>query len=261
MGRGPGTPGEERTLAYLSEQFRAAGLQPGGENGDWFQTVRLHRFALDGPGALSVRIRGRDHPIAWLTEGAVGPERAAGRTVKSAAMVFVGYGVHAPDLGWDDYKGVDLRGKVAVVLDGDPDDAAPAPGAFGGPEHGADGEWSQKYAQAASRGAVGMLMIHDPKVAGFAWPELAQFWPGPQLDIARPPAELARAPMAGWLRGDVAARLFTDAGLDLQAIRAAARRTSSIPEPKMAVRIGVVAMLGWPSMLTAPAVRPSGRTG
>ena len=137
QGRAPGTPGEDKTVTYLIQQFHMAGLEPAGENGTWTQTVPMIRTQLEAPVAASVRQGGQTLPLKFPDDVYLGTVRGTERArIENAPMVFVGYGVHAPERGWDDFKGVDLNGKVAVFLVNDPDFAAapgePAAGRFGG---------------------------------------------------------------------------------------------------------------------------------
>ena len=172
-GRAPGTPGEAKTVAWLVARLKAIGLQPGGRGGSWTQAVPLVRTQI-GAGTLSVSgpdgavplVQGRD-----IYASTVRPvDRVA---IANAPMVFVGHGVSAPERGWDDYKGVDLRGKVAVFLVNDPDFAsAPAEdaaGKFGGRRMTYYGRWTYKYEEAARRGAIAALIVHDTAGAGYGW--------------------------------------------------------------------------------------------
>jgi Zn-dependent M28 family amino/carboxypeptidase len=225
-GRAPGTAGEEKTIDWLVAQFKAAGLQPGGPSGGWTQAVPLVRTQL-GNGTI------RANGIDW-TQGkdvylsTVRPIDRA--TVAKAPMVFVGYGVHAPERGWDDFKGVDLKGKVAVFLVNDPDFEAvegdDAKGRFGDRRMTYYGRWTYKFEEAARRGAVAALIVHDTPGAGYGWSTVTAP-AGENYDVARPPAQ--RVTLQGWIAGDAAARLFAAAGLDLAKQRAAARRSDFRP--------------------------------
>jgi aminopeptidase len=128
QGRAPGTEGEAKTIPYLVEQFKAAGLEPAGEHGGWTQTVPMIHTQLKTPGTVSVRQGGQTAPLRFPDDVYLGTVRPVDRVrIANAPMVFVGYGVTAPERGWDDFKGVDLKGKVAVMLVNDPDfEAAPA---------------------------------------------------------------------------------------------------------------------------------------
>lgn len=225
-GRAPGTPGETRTVEWLIAQFKAAGLQPGGPDGRWTQPVPLIRTQI-GDGAV------RANGVTWTPRkdvylSTVRPiERAA---VRRAPMVFVGYGVSAPERGWDDFKGVDLKGKVAVFLVNDPDFEADASddasGKFGDRRMTYYGRWTYKFEEAARRGAVAALIVHDTEGAGYGW-ETVTAPGGENYDVARPPAP--RVMLQGWVEGRAASRMFAAAGLNLAQLRMAARRSDFRP--------------------------------
>ncbi|MFD1787022.1 M28 family peptidase [Sphingomonas floccifaciens] len=225
-GRAPGTPGEDKTIAWLVAQFKAAGLKPGGPNGGWTQPVPLIRTQL-GAGTVSA------NGVGWSVGkdvylSTVRPvDRAA---IARAPMVFVGYGVNAPERQWDDFKGVDLKGKVAVFLVNDPDFEATAAddakGRFGDRRMTYYGRWTYKFEEAARRGAIAALIVHDTPGAGYGWSTVTA--PGGEnYDVARPPAP--RVLLQGWIAGDAATRLFAASGLDLAQQRAAARRSGFKP--------------------------------
>lgn len=154
-GRAPATRGEERTVAYLVEAFRKAGLQPGGERGGWTQTVPLVRAQMDGPVSASIDVAGRHRALPNGEDITVQSLQPVARVhVDKAPMVFVGYGIAAPERHWDDYKGADLRGKVAVVLVNDPDFETPQAGAFDGRAITYYGRWTYKFDELARRGAA-----------------------------------------------------------------------------------------------------------
>jgi len=228
QGRAPGTPGESKTIDWLVAQFKAMGLQPGGRDGQWTQAVPLIRTRIgDGPVSASgtAWTQGRD---VYLSS--VRPD--ARETVKDAPLVFVGYGVSAPERNWDDFKGVDLKGKVAVFLVNDPDFEAAAgddsTGRFGGRRMTYYGRWTYKFEEAARRGAVAALIVHDTPGAGYGWATVTAP-AGENYDVARPPAP--RVALQGWIEGGAAGRLFQAAGLDLAALRKAARRSDFRPVP------------------------------
>ena len=174
QGRAPGTPGEAKTVDYLVARFKALGLQPGGPDGRWTQPVPLVRTKVEGEPSLA--FKGADGPTR-LQQGRdiyVSTVRPVSRVdIASAPMVFVGYGVHAPERGWDDFKGVDLHGKVAVFLVNDPDfEAAPSEpvaGKFGGKAMTYYGRWTYKYEEAARLGAIAALIVHETPTAGYGW--------------------------------------------------------------------------------------------
>ncbi|EZP54199.1 M28 family peptidase [Sphingomonas sp. RIT328] len=225
-GRAPGTAGETKTVDWLVAQFKAAGLEPGGPDGGWTQPVPLIRTRL-GAGAVTA------NGTAWTSArdvylSTVRPVDRA--TVRNAPMVFVGYGVSAPERQWDDFKGVDLTGKVAVFLVNDPDFEATAGedafGRFGNRRMTYYGRWTYKFEEAARRGAVAALIVHDTAGAGYGWATVTA--PGGEnYDVAAPSA--SRVTLQGWIAGEAATRLFADAGLDLARLKVAARRADFRP--------------------------------
>ncbi|WP_184019870.1 M28 family peptidase [Sphingobium boeckii] len=232
-GRAPGTAGEDKTVAWLIEHYTALGLEPGGENGGWTQTVPLIRTRLGAPSRLAVT-HGKgsmalvqNESIYLRTPRAV--DRAA---ITQAEMVFVGYGVDAPERQWDDFKGVDLHGKIAVFLVNDPDFEAiagePVKGKFGDQAMTYYGRWTYKFEEAARRGAIGALIVHDTPSAGYGWSTVIAGG-GENYDIVRPASEPQRVMLQGWIEGKAAVDLFTAAGQDLAALRIKARRADFKP--------------------------------
>ncbi|MBD8619251.1 M28 family peptidase [Sphingomonas sp. CFBP 13728] len=226
-GRAPGTPGETKTIAWLIAQFKAMKAQPGGPNGSWTQPVPLVHTRM-GSGTVragdTALVQGRDVYLSTVR----GVDRVA---IANAPMVFVGYGVSAPERGWDDFKGLDLKGKVAVFLVNDPDFEAvagdDAKGKFGDRRMTYYGRWTYKYEEAARRGAVGALIVHDTAGAGYGWNTVTAP-AGENYDIVRKDPE-SRVMLQGWLEGGAASRLFAASGLDLAALRKAARRSDFRP--------------------------------
>jgi Zn-dependent M28 family amino/carboxypeptidase len=226
-GRAPGTPGETKTIAWLIAQFKAMKAQPGGPNGSWTQPVPLvHTRMASGTvrAGDTALVQGRDVYLSTVR----GVDRVA---IAGAPMVFVGYGVSAPERGWDDFKGLDLNGKVAVFLVNDPDFEAvagdDAKGKFGDRRMTYHGRWTYKYEEAARRGAVAALIVHDTAGAGYGWNTVTAP-AGENYDIVRKDPE-SRVMLQGWLEGGAATRLFAASGLDLAALRKAARRSDFRP--------------------------------
>ncbi|HWA62643.1 MAG TPA: M28 family metallopeptidase [Caulobacteraceae bacterium] len=219
QGRGPATPGEDKAVAYIIARFKAAGLKPGGEHGGWTQDVPMNRFALPGPIAVSYAVGGQVTPLA-VGDQVVMSSRKPGVdhvAIKDAPLVFVGYGVKAPEQQWDDYKGVDLHGKVAVVLVNDPDFETPQPGRFGGKRMTYYGRWTYKYEELARQGAAGVLIVHETAPAAYGWNVVRSSWTVPQFDIPRDPAERVEA--EGWITREAAVAMFKAAGLDFDALK------------------------------------------
>jgi Zn-dependent M28 family amino/carboxypeptidase len=223
-GRGPATAGEKRTVAYVISQMKAAGLQPAGVLKDgkrsWTQPVPLGRFEITGTPRFSLTVDGRKEP---LTQGDQIAVRAAqdGSTsvdIAHAPLVFVGYGVKAPERNWDDFKGVDLHGKIAVALINDPDFET-GQGDFGGKAMTYYGRWTYKYEEIARQGALGLLIIHETAPASYGWPTVKNSNTNTQFDIVREhPAEV-HAKVEGWIQRDLALQMFKDAGLDFDALK------------------------------------------
>lgn len=234
-GRAPGTPGETKTVDYLVRQFKALGLEPGGEHGGWTQPVPLMRFEL-APGAkLGVSAGGAATTLTQTQQVMVQTMRPTARVhIDKAPLVFVGYGVTAPERKWDDFKGVDLHGKIAVVLINDPDfEAKPgedAYGRFAGQAMTYYGRWTYKYEEAARRGALGVLIVHETAGAGYGWGTV-QASNGEGYDIVRADPDKAHTLIQGWIQHDVAADIFRRSGLDLDRLKAAARRADFRPVP------------------------------
>ena len=228
-GRGPDTEGERKTVAYLIEQFRSFGLQPGGDlqqdgTRAWTQDVPLARFDTEGPVAVSVTAAGKTQAWAQGEQIAI---RAAQTgisrlTVKDAPIVFLGYGVTAPERNWDDFKGVDMKGKIGLVLINDPDFET-GKGDFGGKAMTYYGRWTYKYEEAARRGAIGFLVIHETDPASYGWATVKNSNTNTIFDIIRANPSEAHAPLEGWVQRDTTVGLFKAAGLDFEALKAKAR--------------------------------------
>ena len=219
-GRAPASAGEQRTVDYLVEQFKAAGVQPGGEQGGWTQAVPLVRAQVDGPVRATLHVGGRDQSLVNGTDVTLQSLRPIDTVaLKNAPLVFVGYGIIAPERQWDDYKGVDLRGKIAVVLINDADFATPQPGAFDGKAVTYYGRWTYKYEEGARQGALGVLVVHETAPASYGWDTVASSNTNTMFDVVRDNPRAAHPTLEGWVQRDLAARLFTQAGLDFDTLK------------------------------------------
>ncbi|MDP3747749.1 MAG: M28 family metallopeptidase [Phenylobacterium sp.] len=232
-GRGPGSPGEAKTIAYLTREFAALGLEPAGEKGGWTQDVALVKFELPGVSTISLSQDGASRPLVRGADISVSTLRPVDRVaIKDAPLVFVGYGVTAPERGWDDFKGVDLKGKIAVFLISDPDFEAkpgePVAGTFGGQAATYYARWTYKYEEAARRGALGALIVHEAPGAGYGWSTVIAS-NGEAFDIVRPDPAKDKLLLQGWLTREAAVDLFKGAGLDLEAQKVAARTKAFHP--------------------------------
>ena len=233
-GRAPASPGEEKTVAWLVEQFRAAGAQGGGPDGAFVQIAHLSRTRQDGPASVAAHVGGRTIALERGPDVLVSSDRPVTRiTVADAPVVFVGYGATAPERQWDDFKGVDVRGKIVVVLVNDPDFEAregdPVAGRFDGQAMTFYGRWTYKFQEAGRRGAAGVLVVHETEGAGYGWSTLQNSSAAPKFDIVRADPDAERAPFQGWIQQAKAQELFAAAGLDFAALKASARRADFLP--------------------------------
>ena len=214
-GRLPGSAGEDKTLAYLTRKWTAIGLQPG-NHGDWLQDVPLVEttgsnfgpLAIAGPGtALSLAYGSQWVGVSFAEEPHV--------ALKDSELVFVGYGIYAPEKGWNDYAGIDMRGKTAVILVNDPDWIGDQLGGlFGGPAMTYYGRWTYKFEEAARQGAAAALIIHDTFPASYGWNVVESSWTGPQSHAERTDGASAR-PIQGWIEHEAAKAVIAASGKDL----------------------------------------------
>jgi Zn-dependent M28 family amino/carboxypeptidase len=224
QGRAVGTSGEDSTVQYLARRFREIGLAPGGADGAWFQQVPL--VGTFSRVEAEVRLGATRMPLRQLEE-IVAFSSAAEPLVRVAAseLVFVGYGVVAPELQWDDFKGVDVRGKTVVMLVGDPPVPDPGdstrldPATFRGEAMTYYGRWTYKFEIAAERGATGVLLVHQTGPAGYGW-SVVQSMHRERFEVEGGPAH---ARIEGWLHLDAARRIFAAGGHDLAALERGAR--------------------------------------
>lgn len=219
-GRAPGTSGEDKTIAYLEQQFAQIGLRPGGDNGGWTQAVPLIHTQVDTPARFAFSINGESVALRQEVDVEISTVQAVERVAfDELPVVFVGYGAYAPERQWDDFGDIDLTGKVALFLVNDPDFAAEpgeaVSGRFGNRRMTYYGRWMYKFEEAARRGAAAALVIHETEAAGYGW-NVASSSPGENYAIPTKAGATTPVPLQGWLHGDMAAKVFLQAGLDLQ---------------------------------------------
>ncbi|MET0937234.1 MAG: M28 family metallopeptidase [Luteibacter sp.] len=213
-GRKPGTLGERLTTNYIIEQFKAMGLEPGNK-GDWLQTVPAVSTALIGQDALKLNVAegGGQESFAFGSEMVAGTLQATSDVdIKDSDVVFVGYGVDAPESQWNDFDGVDVKGKTVIVLVNDPGWNANDPKLFKGREMTYYGRWTYKFEEAARKGAAAAFIIHQTEPAAYGWNVVQSSWSTPRLDLPESEDPSPRLPVAGWLTHEAAQRLFAKAG-------------------------------------------------
>jgi Zn-dependent M28 family amino/carboxypeptidase len=230
-GRAPGSPGEEKTVAFLIEKFKAAGLSPGNpsskEDGGWTQAVPLVEVAAKNYSPLT--FTGADGKSMSFKDGtdfvANTYQEQPKIDIKNSDVVFVGYGINAPEKGWNDYAGVDVKGKTVLILVNDPDfDSEGLEGPFGGKAMTYYGRWTYKYEEAARQGAAAALIIHDTAPAAYPWSVVNSSWTGPQFMAQSKNGGADQTKANGWVQKDVAAKLMSASGQDLAKAMAAAKQ-------------------------------------
>ncbi len=223
-GRSPATAGEEKTIAFLSKQFAAAGMQPGGDLKDgqrlWTQAVPLLKGDIVGKPELALSSQGKPQTLNQGQEIAVraAMNGASQVDIRNAPLVFLGYGVKAPERNWDDFKGVDLKGKIAVVLINDPDFET-GTGDFDGKGMTYYGRWTYKFEEGARQGAAGVLIVHETAPASYGWATVAGSNTNTMFDVVRQNPAEAHPALEGWIQRDLAVDLFKRAGLDFEALK------------------------------------------
>lgn len=233
-GRSPATAGEEKTIAFLSKQFAAAGLQPGGDLKDgkrlWTQAVPLRKGDIVGAPSLALSSQGKPQTLTQGKEIAVraAMNGASEVDIQNAPLVFLGYGVNAPERNWNDFKDVDLKGKIAVVLINDPDFET-GEGSFDGKGMTYYGRWTYKYEEGARQGALGVLIVHETAPASYGWATVAGSNTNTMFDVVRDNPAEAHPLLEGWIQRDLAVDLFKRAGQDFEALKKKAQRPDFKP--------------------------------
>ena len=225
-GRAPGSVGEEKTVAYLISKYKAAGLEPG-NNGSWTQDVPLIEITAKNVSALTIADRsGKAMSFGYGNEYVIGSYRETPKTdIKQSEMVFVGHGIVAPEKGWNDYAGVDVKGKTVVVMINDPDfENEGLDGPFGGKAMTYYGRWTYKFEEAARQGAAAVLIIHDTAPAAYGWNVVNSSWTGTQFLAQSKDGGKSQTQANGWIQKSVAKEIFAAAGQNLDKQMAAAKK-------------------------------------
>ncbi|QDH68849.1 M28 family metallopeptidase [Marilutibacter alkalisoli] len=231
-GRAPGSIGESRTLAYLKGQFEAMGLQPG-HDGSWFQTVPMVETTADeAQTTLTLDVKGESRALAFGDDMVIGTRSGQPEVkIDASDLVFVGYGVNAPERDWNDYEGIDVTGKTVVMFVNDPGFHANDESLFDGKRMTYYGRWTYKYEEAARQGAAAAIIIHDDAGASYGWGVVKNSWSGAQFDLKAEDDPEPRLAAQGWITGDVARSLLADLDHDLDALYTAANKPGFRPIP------------------------------
>ncbi|MEX0298970.1 MAG: M28 family metallopeptidase [Kordiimonas sp.] len=223
-GRAPGSEGEELTVNYIAGAFEEAGVRPAND-GSYVQEVPL--VSIETTGAPSLAIKGGNQPLefTYREDQVLWTRREAASTnITDSELVFVGYGINAPERGWNDYEGIDVTGKTVVILVNDPGYATQDESIFNGNAMTYYGRWDYKFDEAARQGAAGALIIHDTKPAAYPWATVDASWTGPLFDIVRKDKGASLSSVEGWITTKTASALFKAAGLDRKALSKAAEQ-------------------------------------
>ena len=226
-GRGPGTAGDRMARAYLTRRLKAIGLEPGGPDGSWEQTIPMVGLSLPGIGPWRFTGPGGEAAFQWREDFVGGSGvQAPHVAIEDAEVVFVGYGIEAPEFQWDDFKGADLKGKILLIMNNDPDWDSTL---FAGKKRLYYGRWDYKYEEAAKQGAAAAIVLHTTPSAGYGWNVVARSWSGTLWDA--PAGDEARLQFKSWLTEAAARRLCALGGRDLDSLIAAAHRRDFAPVP------------------------------
>jgi Zn-dependent M28 family amino/carboxypeptidase len=236
-GRAPGTPGEDKAVEYLTAKFKEIGLAPGNTDGTYVQKVPLVGITPAAAQTLTIQKGGQKRTFAWSKDYVAFTKHVADTAaLQNSELVFAGYGVTAPEYNWDDFKGVDVKGKTIVVLVNDPqipDSADPSQlnaKMFNGKAMTYYGRWTYKYEEAARKGAAGIFIVHETALAGYPY-EVVQGFLGERFDLVTPDKNMDRSNIEGWFSLDTTRAIFKMAGQDFDALRKQALSPDFKPVP------------------------------
>jgi Zn-dependent M28 family amino/carboxypeptidase len=239
-GRGPGSEAGEASADWIAAEMQRVGLQPGGPEGSWFQTVEMVEQTVQaGDSFVQVEtpegvrdLELKADAVIWTKQQDVEVTE-----IEASELVFIGYGAVAPEYDWNDYEGLDLAGKTVVMLVNDPGFATGDDALFNGKAMTYYGRWTYKYEEAARQGAAGAIIIHETEPASYGWDVVASSWSGAQADLVRRDGGRSRALMEGWITNEVARELFAAAGEDFDTLKAAASTRDFAPVPLEGLRL------------------------
>lgn len=238
-GREPGTPGEEKTIAWLQQHFAELGAQPG-NRGSWVQEVPITAVTSAPDAVLAIRGPDFSADLAYGSEMMVATQQqVAATSIADSDLVFVGYGINAPERGWNDYAGIEVTGKTVVVLINDPGYATQDPELFNGNAMTYYGRWDYKYAEAARQGAAGALIVHETDAAAYPWEVVRNSWSGANIGLTADNLHQDKLAVEGWLPLAQAETLFKAAGLDYHASKQAAQQAGFKAQPLTGFSVSV----------------------
>ncbi|MDA2912626.1 M28 family metallopeptidase [Acidobacteriia bacterium AH_259_A11_L15] len=229
-GRAPGTRGGDLAAHYIAAQFARMGLRPAGENGTYFQYVpMLGKTVEPDSAALRVERAGEVQNFTYFDDFVLFTDLTDPRVEASGEMVFAGYGIVAPEYDWNDFRDVDVKGKILVLLVNDPPATQAEPRLFGARALTYYGRWTYKFEEAARQGALGAILIHTNQSAGYPWQVVQSSWTGEQFELPRQPGDLPPLEVKAWISHQVAEKILALAGQDLEALQQAAAQRGFRP--------------------------------
>ena len=239
-GRGPGTPVGEAAAAWIGAEMARIGLQPGGDDGTYFQKVAMVNQTIDPAQSFLTFTTpdGTEMPTVLKEDSVIWTKHQDSATISfvPSDVVFVGYGVIAPEYDWNDYAGQDVTGKTVVILVNDPGFATGDPDLFKGKAMTYYGRWTYKYEEAARQGAAAAIIVHETEPAAYGWDVVKNSWSGAQSDLVRADGGADRALMEGWISRAMAEKLVASAGKDFEAMKTAAKTPGFQPVPLTGVK-------------------------
>jgi Zn-dependent M28 family amino/carboxypeptidase len=239
-GRKPGQPGEAKTLDYLQAEFKRLGLKPALQGG-YLQEVPMIEITANSDTALTIKSAANTRTLAYRTDMVIWTKRVVPSIeVKDSPLVFVGYGVVAPEYQWNDYAGVDMKGKTAVILVNDPGWDGDDPNLFKGLAMTYYGRWVYKYEEAMRQGAAAALIVHEERPAAYPWDTVIASNAGSKLDVDPADGNLGRVALEGWITHEAAAQVLADAGQSYDELKKAASRRGFKAVPLAATMSGGV---------------------
>jgi Zn-dependent M28 family amino/carboxypeptidase len=230
-GRGLASEGETKTIEFLRDEFRKIGLEPG-NGASYFQEIPMVVITADPSARLEVKSGKTMTALAYKDEFVAKTLRVSEETnLSDSEMVFAGYGIVAPEYDWNDYEGLDVRGKTVIVLVNDPGYATQDPALFNGRAMTYYGRWTYKYEEAARQGAAGVFIVHETEPAAYPWGVVQNGWTGPQFNLVREDNNMSRCAAEGWLHLEAARKVFALAGLNYDEVKgmAAKRGFKAVP--------------------------------